>query len=76
MLSLFVPCGHAVLSDPGESIGCFCSVLRPWLWPSPRIDRLGTPDYPVIRFRRGANFVASSVRARYGLSTCLSPWRI
>ena len=26
MLSLFVPCEHAVLSDPGESIGCFCGI--------------------------------------------------
>jgi outer membrane protein assembly factor BamA len=25
---LFVPYRHAALYDPGESIGCFCSVLR------------------------------------------------
>src|SRR5271157_4144536 len=28
VLSLFVPYRHAALYDPGESIGCFCSVLR------------------------------------------------
>ena len=28
VLSLFVPYRHATLYDPGEPIGCFCSVLR------------------------------------------------
>jgi hypothetical protein len=47
VLSLFIPCGHAVLSDPGESIGCSCPVLHQWHWPSPRVDWLGTPRrYP------------------------------
>src|SRR6266480_7383891 len=28
-------------------------------WPSPRSERLGTPDYPAIRFARGTYFGAS-----------------
>ena len=43
VLSLFVPGEHAVLSDPGESIGCTCPALHQWHWPSPRVDWLGTP---------------------------------
>ena len=28
-------------------------------WPSPRVDRLGTPKAPAIRFARAMTFVAS-----------------
>ena len=42
-------------------------------WPSPRSDRLGTPDYPAVRFTQGTYFVASLVRFRYGLSGCSPP---
>jgi hypothetical protein len=31
-------------------------------WPSPRSERLGTPKIPAIRFPRGVNFEASTVR--------------
>src|ERR1700682_1151884 len=30
-------------------------------WPSPRVDRLGTPKTPAIRFTRAMTFVASWV---------------
>src|SRR5713101_8818061 len=42
-------------------------------WPSPFDHRLGTPDIPAIRSTRGADFVASLVRFRYGLPSCSPP---
>ena len=42
--------------------------------PSPRSERLGTPNTPAIRFTRGTSFEASLVRACYGLSGCSPPW--
>src|SRR3954465_11983894 len=42
--------------------------------PSPRSERLGTPDTPAIRFTRGPLFEASLVRHCYGLSGCSPPW--
>jgi hypothetical protein len=41
---------------------------------SPWANRLDAPEYPAIRFTRGADFVASLVRNCYGLSGCLPPW--
>ena len=38
VLSLRVPYRHAALYDPGESIGCLCSVLRQRLWPSSSLN--------------------------------------
>ena len=43
-------------------------------WPSPRSERLGTPNIPAIRFTRGTPFGASLVRICYGLSGCSPPW--
>ena len=43
-------------------------------WPSPRSERLGTPNIPAIRFTRGSLYEASPVRHCYGLSGCLLPW--
>src|SRR3954469_23771679 len=42
--------------------------------PSPRSERLGTPNTPAIRFTRDLVFEASLVRGRYGLSGCSPPW--
>src|SRR4051794_4684706 len=42
-------------------------------WPSPRSERLGTPNIPAIRFTRGSLYEASPVRHCYGLSGCLLP---
>src|SRR5215210_6729332 len=42
--------------------------------PSPRSERLGTPNTPAIRFARGPPFGASLVRICYGLSGCSPPW--
>src|SRR3954463_3675475 len=42
--------------------------------PSPRSERLGTPNNPAIRFTRGTSFEASLVRVCYGLSGCSPPW--
>src|SRR4051812_179471 len=42
--------------------------------PSPRSERLGTPNTPAIRFTRGPFFEASLVRHCYGLSGCSPPW--
>src|SRR4051812_47403449 len=42
--------------------------------PSPRSERLGTPNNPAIRFTRGSSFEASLVRHCYGLSGCSPPW--
>src|SRR4051812_28921065 len=42
--------------------------------PSPRSERLGTPNTPAIRFTRGSSFEASLVRVCYGLSGCSPPW--
>src|SRR3954452_8414067 len=42
--------------------------------PSPRSERLGTPNTPAIRFTRGPFFEASLVRVCYGLSGCSPPW--
>src|SRR4051795_4867784 len=42
--------------------------------PSPRSERLGTPNTPAIRFTRGPSFEASLVRICYGLSGCSPPW--
>src|SRR4051812_19857107 len=42
--------------------------------PSPRSERLGTPNTPAIRFTRDPVFEASLVRHCYGLSGCSPPW--
>src|SRR4051794_10382320 len=42
--------------------------------PSPRSERLGTPNTPAIRFTRDPLFEASLVRICYGLSGCSPPW--
>src|SRR3954469_15935394 len=41
--------------------------------PSPRSERLGTPNIPAIRFTRGTSFEASLVRVCYGRSGCSPP---
>ena len=42
--------------------------------PSPRSERLGTPNTPAIRFTRDPVFEALLVRICYGLSGCSPPW--
>src|SRR5216683_3749889 len=36
--------------------------LHRWHWPSPGVERLGTPMYPIIRFRWDEIYAASLVR--------------
>src|SRR5258707_523393 len=50
VLSLRVPYRHAALYDPGESIGCLCSVLRQRPWPSSSLNptrRSQLPHHPL-----------------------------
>src|SRR3954453_1547887 len=58
---------------PGSSSSHLSSVAMPTR-PSPRSERLGTPNTPAIRFTRGSLFEASLVRLFYGLSGCSPPW--
>src|SRR3954464_1870051 len=58
---------------PGSSSSPLSSVAMPTR-PSPRSERLGTPNSPAIRFTRGPLFEASLVRHCYGLSGCSPPW--
>src|SRR4051794_22886600 len=58
---------------PGSSTSHVSSVAMPTR-PSPRSERLGTPNNPAIRFTRGSSFEASLVRVCYGLSGCSPPW--
>src|SRR3954454_14783282 len=58
---------------PGSSSSPLSSVAMPTR-PSPRSERLGTPNTPAIRFTRGPPFGASLVRICYGLSGCSPPW--
>src|SRR3954447_24077946 len=51
-----------------------CPVYAMPTRPSPRSERLGTPNTPAIRFTRGTSFEASLVRLCYGLSGCSPPW--
>ena len=57
-LSLSILSWHTVLSDPGEfDHRHFQRTMS--TRPSPRVDRLGTPKTPAIRFTRAMTFVAS-----------------
>src|SRR3954452_13699787 len=58
---------------PGSSTSHVSSVAMPTR-PSPRSERLGTPNTPAIRFTRDPLFEASLVRVCYGLSGCSPPW--
>src|SRR3954464_13443102 len=58
---------------PGSSTSHVSSVATPTR-PSPRSERLGTPNNPAIRFTRDPVFEASLVRVCYGLSGCSPPW--
>src|SRR3954467_3687455 len=58
---------------PGSSSSHVSSCAMPTR-PSPRSERLGTPNTPAIRFTRGTSFEASLVRICYGLSGCSPPW--
>src|SRR4051794_37341148 len=51
-----------------------CPVYAMPTRPSPRSERLGTPNTPAIRFARDPVFEASLVRICYGLSGCSPPW--
>src|SRR3954449_10012893 len=51
-----------------------CPVARCRRGPSPRSERLGTPNTPAIRSTRDPFFEASLVRICYGLSGCSPPW--
>src|SRR6266436_10322895 len=57
-LSLSILSWHTVLSDPGEFDHLSSSAAMSTR-PSPRVDRLGTPNTPAIRFTRAMTFVAS-----------------
>src|SRR3954471_22021822 len=51
-----------------------CPVARCRHGPSPRSERLGTPNTPAIRSTRDPFFEASLVRICYGLPGCSPPW--
>src|SRR3954464_4456647 len=51
-----------------------CPVYAMPTRPSPRSERLGTPNTPAIRFTRGPFFEASLVRHCYGLCGVFPPW--
>ena len=64
-----VPCFHCALlldmpssTATGSSSAACAQFLRRRRWPSPRLERLGTPKYPIIRFRWDVDFAASLVR--------------
>ena len=76
MLSLHVPSRHVALYDPGEFIVCKYPVLGRQHWPSPSLNRLGTPKYPTIRFRWVLVFRGFTGSHRYDLSSGSPPWRI
>src|SRR5437588_6563507 len=76
VLSLHVPSRHVALYDPGEFIGCKYPVLGRQHWPSPSLNRLGTPKYPTIRFRWVLVFRGFTGSHRYDLSSGSPPWRI
>src|SRR3954454_21742057 len=50
-----------------------CPVYAMPTRPSPRSERLGTPNTPAIRFTRDPFFESSLVRHCYGLSGCSPP---
>src|SRR4051794_26853762 len=51
-----------------------CPVYAMPTRPSPRSERLGTPNTPAIRFTRGPFFEASLVRHCYGRAIQRKPW--
>jgi hypothetical protein len=57
-LSLLIPSWHAILYDPGESDHRQFQSNDVGM-PSPRVDRLGTPKAPAIRFTRAMTFGAT-----------------
>ena len=68
-----VPCFRYVLlldmpssTTTGSPLVAYAQFLHQQRWPSPRVEWLGTPKYPIIRFRWDENFVASMVH-------CLQP---
>jgi hypothetical protein len=67
-----VPCFRCVLlldmpssSTPGGPSVAYAQFLHRRRWPSPRLERLGTPQYPIIRFRWDVIFEASWFTIRY-----------
>src|SRR5260370_20304904 len=82
-----VPCFHCMFlldmpssTNKGSPSVAYAQFLRRRRWPSPRIERLGTPKYPIIRFRWDVDFVASLVHCvlQHWLRpvVLLAPWRI
>jgi hypothetical protein len=76
VLSLSGPSRHAILSTPGSPSAACAQLLRRRHWPSQLLYLLGTPETSTIRFKWRVHFEAHSVRSRYGLPSCLPPWRI
>jgi hypothetical protein len=67
-----VPCFRCVLlldmpssTTTGSPSGAHAQFLHRRRWPSPSVERLGTPKYPIIRFRRDGVFVASRFTVCY-----------
>jgi len=61
-----VPCFRCLLlldmppsTTPGSPSVAYAQFLHRRRWPSPSLDQLGTPKYPIIRFRWDGDFVAS-----------------
>src|SRR5208283_6189275 len=68
-----IPSWHAVLFDPGEPL---CPVPRCRHGPSPRVERLGAPKYPAIRFTRELVFVALRFASATACQVARPPVRI
>ena len=63
-------------TTPGRSENRLVPVARSRHRPSPCYERLGSPDYPAIRFTQGRLFGASLVRFCCGLSSRSPPVQI
>lgn len=72
VLSLHVPCQHAVLHDPGALIRCIYPVPSRTTRPSTILKRLGTPNIPPSA-SSGPLFRSYPFAHCYGLLACLPP---
>jgi hypothetical protein len=76
VLSLLLLLGMPSSPTAGSPSAAFAQLLHRRRWPSQGFKLFGTPNAPTIRFKWDFLFAAQSVRLRYGLSSCLPPWRI
>src|SRR3989449_2251603 len=63
-------------TTPGSPPAACTQLLDRQRWPSQSFKLFGTPSSPTIRSTWDFHFGATSVRSRYGLSSCSPLWRI